>query len=328
MPVRKLEQTLMVSLPGRAPLHMRRLTDNPDGPPVLALHGLLDDGTLFYPQEGQGLAHYLAQHGFDVYVPDFHGPDDGYWMSRTHWLSCRVSDVVTLIMPAILETIQSLRGLMPVYWFVHGWSGTMANHFLVHYPGYRSTINGLIYFGVHRASDDGALSRRVWADGLLTWSDSLLDRLRGLISGRLRRAGLRREFLGIPLDSFSWLQGQSWQDIDASFDYGHALSKGLDYPPALYFASRKDLGYCTPQQVRAFMNEVSARNGRLVILGRREGNLHDYSHREMLTHHDAVRDHFPFMVNWIEEMSRLRYEAIHGDDPHDNGTQRSSARGR
>lgn len=327
MPVRKLEQTLMVSLPGRDPLHIRRLADNPDGPPVMLLHGLLEDGTLFYPREGKGLAHYLAQHGFDVYVPDFHGKG-GNWTPLSRWFSCRVSDAVTLIMPAILEAIENLRGMNPVYWFCHGWGGVLANHFLARYPGHRAAINGLIYFGTYRMASPQALPRRVWADGLHGWSAELLARMRGFIPGRLLRSGPRNQFHGIALDSFSWLQEQSWHDTELPFDYGNALSKGLDYPPALYFASRNDLGYCTPRHVKAFMNEVSAHNGHLVILGEKEGNLHNYSHREMLTHQDAVRDHFPFMVNWIEEMSRLRYEAIHGDDPHDSGTQRSSARGR
>ena len=105
MPVRKLEQSLMVSLPGGDQLHIRRLTDNPDGPPVMLLHGLLEGGTLFYARDGHGLAHFLAQHGFDVFVPDFRGKGRS-WPPVSRWSSYRVNEAVTQDMPAILDAIQ------------------------------------------------------------------------------------------------------------------------------------------------------------------------------------------------------------------------------
>jgi len=326
MPVRKLEQSLMVPLPGGDQLHIRRLADNPDGPPVMLLHGLLEDGTLFYSRDGRGLAHYLAQQGFDVFVPDFRGKGRS-WPPVSRWSSYRVNDAVTQDMPAILDAIQGVRGLLPVYWFAHAWGGVLVSSFLARYPGYRTSINGLIYFGTHRVATRHTLSRLVWVDALWGWVGGLFARLRGYLPGRLLRFGSNNEFHGIPLDSFGWLQGQPWVDPGDQFDYGKALSEGLDYPPALYFASRQDLGYCNPREVKAFMAEVGAHNGRLVILGEKEGNLHNYSHIGMLTHPDATRDHFAFMVNWMQEMSRLRYEAMHGDDSRDSGTHRSSARG-
>lgn len=326
MPVRKIEQSHMVPLPGRGQLHIRRLADNPDGPPVLLLHGLLDDGTLFYCRDGCGLAHYLAQQGFDVYVPDFRGNGCSV-IPLSRWLFCRVNDVVTRDMPAILNTLQDIRGLLPVYWFAHAWGGVLVSSFLARYPGYRTSINGLIYFGTHRMATRYTLNRRVGVDALLGWADDLFVRLRGYVSRRLLRLGSNNEFHGICLDSLGWLLGQPWMHFDAPIDYGKAISEGLDYPPALYFTSRQDLGYCNPRDVKAFMVKVGAYNGRLVVLGEKEGNLHNYSHIGMLTHPDATRDHFPFMINWMQDISRLRYEALCGDDPRDSGTHRSSARG-
>lgn len=325
MPAHKLEQLLMVSLLGGDQLHIRRLAENPDGPPVLLLHGLLEDGTLFYPAEGQGLAHYLAQHGYDVYVPDFRGKGRS-WPPVARLATYCVKDAVTQDLPTILEAIQGVRGRLPVYWFAHAWGGVLASSFLARYPGYRASINGLIYFGTHRVASSRILSRSVWRDGLQGWLAGLWARLVGYIPGRWRRRR-SNEYRGIQLDSFNWLQGQPWIDPSDHFDYGHALSLGLDYPPALYFASRSDLGYCNPKAVRAFMNEVGSHNGRLVILGRQEGNLHNYSHITMLTHPDAARDHFPFMLNWTLEISRLRHEAESGDDPQASDSNRSAARG-
>lgn len=326
MPVSRIEQSLMVSLPAGDQLHIRRLADNPDGPPVLLLHGLLEDGSLFYPAPDQGLAHYLARHGFDVYVPDFRGKGRS-WPPVARLSTYRVNHAVTQDLPAILESIQGVRGRLPVYWFAHAWGGVLASSFLARYPGYRASINGLIYFGTHRVAARAILHRPVWFDGLTGWLRAALARLWWFIPGRLRRRGGSNEFRGIQLDSFNWLQGQPWIDPSDHFDYGKALSQGLNYPPALYFASRRDLGYCNPKAVKAFMTEVGSHNGRLVILGRKEGNQHNYSHIGMLTHPDATRDHFPFMLNWMQEISRLRHEAEFGDDPQASDSNRSAARG-
>lgn len=316
MPVRKLEQTLMVALPGQQQLALRRLADNPDGPPVLLLHGQQEDGTVFLGQQADGLAHFLAQQGFDVYIPFF------------HWGLRRVADLVNADMPALLDAIRGIRGILPTYWFTHRWGGMLANSFLASFPGHRAAINGLVHFGVQRMTTTRSLTSRIWLDGLRGWFLALVARLRGFIPGRLLQRNMRSEFRGIPLDGFGWLQGQGWQYMGETTDYGKALSRGLDYPPALYFIARHDLGYCNPRNVKVFMQAVAARNGRLIVLGKKEGNLHNYSHIQMIAHPDAARDHFSFMLNWLQDMSRLRYEAIHGDDPRDSDAQRSPARGR
>ncbi|HYX81614.1 MAG TPA: alpha/beta fold hydrolase, partial [Gemmatimonadales bacterium] len=40
---------------------------------VFMLHGSIENGRVFYSASGKGLAPYLAQHGFDVFVPDLRG---------------------------------------------------------------------------------------------------------------------------------------------------------------------------------------------------------------------------------------------------------------
>ena len=316
MPAGKLEQRLRVTLPGDQCLTLHRLAENPDGLPVLLLHGLADDASVFLLDSHEGLAHFLARQGFDVYLPDF--------SSLMHWRRQTVGNLVTQKIPAILDTIINLRGSNPCYWFCQGWGGALANRFLATYPGYRTSINGLVHFANLRIMASPGMSKPVWLDGLQGSTAELLSRIRGFIPVRQLRRHARYE--GIALDSFGWLQEKS-----ASHDwlgYGSILSRGLDHPPALYFVTRNDLGYCNPPTVKAYMQQLASHNGRLVILGRKEGNLQDYHHHNMLDHPDAGRDHFPFMVNWIQDMGRLRHEAIHGDDPHDSDARHTPAPGR
>jgi pimeloyl-ACP methyl ester carboxylesterase len=333
MSVRKIEQSIMVSLPALRPavggqqLHLRRLSDNPDAPAVLLLHGLLEDGTIFYSKQGRGLAHFLAEQGFDTFTPDFRGKGRS-WPPVSGWARYRIGNAVNQDIPAILNTIVELKGEFPIFWVAHGWGGVLASSFLARYPAYRAQLNGLVYFGSHRVAQTHNLSRLIWVDALWGWIGSLIARFKGYIPGRSLRIGAEDEFQGIQRDSLNWLHGQEWIDPEDEFNYGEALSHGLDYPPALYFASVSDLAHCSAEDVKGFMREIGNHNGRLVVLGQNVGNKHNYSHIAMLTHPDAVHDHFPFMVNWMLEMNRLRQEAQAGDDPEPRNEDHSTASGK
>lgn len=318
--VRQLEQSLMVPLSGGEQLHVRRLTDNPDAPPVLLLHGLLEDGTVFYSRQGRGLGHFLASQGYDVFIPDLRGKGRS-WPPVSGWARYRIKDAVSQDLPAIAETIYGLKGRFPVFWVGHAWGGVLCSSFLARFPSYRCSINGLIYFGTRRVAVDRNWSRLIWVDGLWGWFGGMMARFKGYIPGRTLKLGAEDEFNDMQQESMQWLSGKPWVDPSDDFDYGRALSDGLDYPPALYFSSAHDLAFSSPDDVKAFMREIGQHNGRLVVLGRNNGNLHDYSLVSMLTHHEAVQDHFPFMVNWMAEMNRLRDEAQLEDHSAQNSDQ-------
>lgn len=327
MSVRTIEQSIMVPLPGGQQLHLRRLTDSSDAPPVLLLHGLLEDGTIFYSRQGRGLAHFLAEQGFDVFIPDLRGKGRS-WPPVSGWATYRVGDAVNQDIPAILDSIKEIKGSAPSFWITHAWGGVLASSFLARYPGQRNGINGLINFGSHRVATQRTLSRLIWVDGLWGWLGSLIARFKGYIPGRSLRIGAQNEFLGIQKDSLDWLHGKDWIDPEDHFNYGAALSEGLNYPPALYFSSSSDLVHCSADDVKGFMREIGHHNGRLVVLGQKLGNRHNYSQISMLTHPDAVHDHFPFMINWMLEMNRLRDEALNGDDPKPKNQGHSTESGK
>ncbi|MBA56252.1 MAG: esterase [Pseudomonadales bacterium] len=327
MSIRTIETSLMVPLPGGQQLHLRRLTDNPDAPAVLLLHGLLEDGTIFYSRDGRGLAHYLAARGFDTYIPDLRGKGRS-WPPVSGWATYRVGDAVNQDIPAILNTIQSVKGSAPVFWITHAWGGVLASSYLARYPEARSSLNGLINFGSHRVAVNRSLARYIWLDGLWGWLARLVAKFKGFIPGRGLKIGSENEFLGIQQDSSNWFRGEDWIDPVDQFDYGEALSKGLSFPPALYFAPSADLARCSAADVKGFMREIGHHNGRLVVLGQNLGNRHNYSQISMLTHPDAVHDHFPFMVNWMLEMNKLREEARSGDDPEPKSQGHSTASGK
>jgi alpha-beta hydrolase superfamily lysophospholipase len=54
-------------------LHLRHIYNETDGPPILMVHGAVENGKIFYTDNGNGLGCFLAKKGFNVYVLDLRG---------------------------------------------------------------------------------------------------------------------------------------------------------------------------------------------------------------------------------------------------------------
>lgn len=40
---------------------------------------------------------------------------------------------------------------------------------------------------------------------------------------------------------------------------------------------------------------------KFTVLSKKNGNLHDYDHVNMLTHRDVERDHAPLILQWVRD---------------------------
>lgn len=308
------EESIMVPLPNGHQLHVRRLCGGSNAVPVLMLHGLLEDGTVFYSRAKRGLAYRVASQGYDVYIPDLRGKGRS-WPHLTDILQYRIVDAVTMDIPRLLEAISLHCGRSPQFWVAHGWGGVLLTSFLARYPQYRSATAGLVYFGTRRVATVSNLHRRVLVDALWGWVAGLVSRIKGFIPGGLLRMGASDEFSSMRKENLAWMEGGAWIDPSDQFNYGSALSEGLEYPPSLYIASKSDISYGNPRDVGAFMREIGSHNGRLIVLDKEGGSQQSYRHTTMLTHPDAENDHFPLVLSWMEEMMRLKDEASQLTNP-------------
>ena len=67
----KPAESLYVKVDGGPQLHLRHFPG--PGHPVFLVHGAIENGRIFYSDNGKGFAPYLQKQGFDVYVLDLRG---------------------------------------------------------------------------------------------------------------------------------------------------------------------------------------------------------------------------------------------------------------
>ena len=296
MPVR--EQSIAVPLASGDVLNLQRFAGSEPGPPVLMLHGAIENGRIFYSGSGKGLAPFLARNGFDVYVADLRGRGKSTPpISRNSGFG--QTEAITEDIPAFIEAIRRIRGNTPQHWVAHSWGGVLFSSVMARFPEYVNTVSSLIYFGSKRTIRVWNFWRVLKVDLVWKWVCPLACSLFGYLPARLLRIGSDSETVRSYQQSADWVKNDAWIDADG-FDYGAAIKK-VSLPPIWYLAAANDHTLGHPDDVRAFMESTGRQECRYTILSRSNGNLHDYDHINMLTHPDAVNDHFPQVLAWLQQ---------------------------
>lgn len=292
----KRQQDRFVAVGGEQ-LYLKRIYCREDGPPVLLLHGVMANGRTFYSDSGRGLAHYLAEAGYDVFVADLRGR--GRSLPKISRASRHgQTETICEDLPALHRHIRELKNGAPLHWMAHSWGGVHMSSCLIRFPELAEQVASLVYFGSKRSVRVRNLNKLVEVDFMWNIASRVLIRLFGYLPARRIRLGADDESDKSHLQSKLWAQPKPWVDSDDGFDYG-AAAQGARLPPALYFAAGNDPCRGHPEDVRRFRDESGPHLSRLRLLSRRVGHLHDYNHVSLLTHPDAIRDHFPLVLAWL-----------------------------
>ena len=318
----KLEQvvaeSIMVPLATGDQLHMKRLRVEGRGAGVVTtvfmLHGVVEDGRVFYSRRGKGLAYFLATHGFDVFVADLRGKGSSWPpLNRQVHVEKGVDDtessngdygaheVVTQDLPALISEMMRITDGAPWTWVTHGWGGVLATAYMARYSQSNHQILSDVHFASRRTVHVNSLRKRLLLDWWWGRWAQWLVRYKGYLPARFWGYGVSDEAAGIHQDMIAWSNQSEWIDKTDGFDYQTAVLAMDSKPASLYFASGSDSGLADPEDIRQFMKHHGDHNGRLVVLGKALGNRRDYSAVEMLVHEEAEQDHFPLVLDWMIE---------------------------
>ncbi len=295
-------ESLFTPVGERDRLHLKRFYREPLGAPVLMFHGAIAHGGVFYSRSGRGLAPYLADRGFDVYVVDWRGRG-GSVPALKRDADYGHGETICEDIGAVAKRVVEIRGRVPQHWIAHSWGGVLLAAHLARFPEWRGVVRSQVYIASKRY-----ISARNWRKFLnidLVWNlvcPSLIA-LFGYLPARELKFAMDNESAKSRRDIARWVKEKGWVDPDDAFDYGDAIKK-IDFPPTLYLAGVADAYLGNPVDVKLFMEEVKAPVAEYRVLGTRYGNKADYDHIELLVHPEAEVDHFPQIVEWIRKYDR------------------------
>ena len=273
----------------------------PEQPRALALllHGMVEDGRIFYSQSGKGLAPFLAERGVLCHSPDLRlrGRSEP---ALAPGLDYSQHQAVTEDIPALLTQLRAEHPDLPLFIISHSWGGVLAASCLARYPQWREHVTGLAHFAAKRVIASGSPAKRLLID--LLW-----DRMGRLAAKWLKRVPAKAMGVGVVdeppslhADNVRWMRGEPWADLTDGFDYAHA-ARSKAWLPSLYFAGSKDRLLGRLADVRAFARELGPHDAQIVLLGKSAGCSRDYGHNDLLTHPQAQVDHFPMLCDWMTQ---------------------------
>lgn len=276
-------------------LHLKRIYEDAQGPPVFLLHGSMENGKIFYSKSLKGYGPFLASKGYDVFIVDMQGRGESTpKMNRKS--SYGQVDVIKTDIPMSMAKIKEIKGDVPIYAAAHSWGGVLL---LAYMARFEHNIKNAVMFGVKRY-----ITVRNWEYfKRLTFGWYFLGKILNPIYGFFPAVKLGAGSDDEPINHYKqinqWLKvGSPWIDNLDGYDYGKALEEKT-LPPLLFVAGKNDTLLGRPEDVKLLMDEVKHAKKDYWFLAKESGNLHDYGHVDMLSHRDAPKDHFIEIRKWI-----------------------------
>jgi predicted alpha/beta hydrolase len=279
-------------------LHIRNIHKTAGGIPVLMLHGAIENGKIFYTESGKGLACYLAEQGFNVYVADFRGRGlstpkiDGDSNFGQH-------ETIVHDIPALIEYVYGLTK-QAMHVICHSWGGVLFGSTLARFPLLLPHIRSQLCFGTKRRVTVWNMERLLKVSLVWRLFTPLVTKKTGYLNAVKFGIGSDNETQQSMVESLDWIKSKAWIDLIDNFDYGKAALE-INWPPTWHITGVKDFALGHAQDVKLFINETSKSEAKFSNLSKKGGYHLDYDHINILTHKNAPKDHFPEIVDWLKQ---------------------------
>ncbi|MCP5468247.1 MAG: alpha/beta fold hydrolase [Deltaproteobacteria bacterium] len=297
-----LQRSYFIKLKTGDVLHLLRIYKDKAAPAVFMLHGSISNGRVFYSKGGKGLGPFLADAGYDVFIADLRGKGQSYPpVSRLS--SYGQTEAILEDIPAFLKKIKQLKKGHPAkYWVAHSWGGVLLASYLARHPKEAREIKAMVFFAVKRSVSVFNWDKFWHLDVLWHRVGPWLTHLWGYLPITTLRLGMDNEPKQFHQHIKQWAKPSPWIDPIDDFDYATEIQK-VKLPPVLNLVGEGDTFMGHPSDVYNFMGEMGLSGQGYHILSRKNGNLHDYDHISILTDPDAMKDHFPLLLEWIKSPS-------------------------
>lgn len=281
---------------------VHQMYQNPDGIPVVMVHGAIENSGIFFSKNGRGFGPYLARNGFNVFVIDLRGK--GYSRPR---IKSGFKDSMDGCINNDLNKIYAFisKKVAPKHSWIsvgHSWGGVLLmSHYARHADKF--PIKKIVLFGAKRRVKINSLVKfRNFMFGFV-----LLGGFLGWLYGfapfkTAMKFGTENEPLHYYHDMVRWVFSKKWIGRDG-FDYAKAFKNKIA-PKVLSITGSNDNYLGEKRDCENFILEAFGSLSKITTLhlSRKNGNMVNYGHNDMLSDKRALNDHFPIILEWINRL--------------------------
>jgi pimeloyl-ACP methyl ester carboxylesterase len=278
---------------------LHRFSTVPGGEVVVLFHGYFEDGRIFYSNNGKGLAPFLASNGFDVFVVDFPGKSESKH-TISQGLDYSQHDIITKMIPTILETIRTLSGKTYLHIGAHSWGGVVVMAYMARFKD--AHLASFFSFGAKRRIGRINVRRLIYIEFGWNVMGNYLCNKHGYLPFKKMRMGNEDEAKSYFKQTSKWIYSRNWIDPYDQFDYTDGF-KNYEAPRSLFITGKGDKILGHPKDVAALKDELHSSISQFEVIGKHTGYKHNYDHINLLTHKDAPSDHFLLIVNFLKKRS-------------------------
>lgn len=269
---------------------IRPRTENARLIPVVLIHGTYCTRSFWVSSKGIGMGAYLAEQGFDVWIPELRG--HGLSPKGPAFSGITAEDQIRHDLPAIQRFVHQLTKT-PAFWIGHSFGGL----FIIAALGMKwidqDAIKGMITFGSQISLGD-----RYLKIPLVAWGLMLLLKLWGHLPAPKLGLGPEIEPAGVIMETIRWkkLFGR-WTDSK-----GRSYWEGLKNVriPVMTFAAANDKND-PAQGCRIMHDHYSSKDSAFIILGKQHGFSKDYDHVGMVVSKEAQMEVWPKIAGWMKD---------------------------
>jgi pimeloyl-ACP methyl ester carboxylesterase len=279
----------------RAELAVSRIRPRSDAAlpyPVILVHGTYCARNFWVSSKGIGMGVYLADQGFDVWIPELRG--HGLSPKGDFYSKFTAEDQIRYDLPAVQAYVFDVTR-SPAFWVGHSFGGlfmiaAMSMKWLDH-----EKVKGMVTFGSQISLGDRYLKIPPVA-----WGIGLLMKSIGHLPAPRLGLGPEIEPAGVILETIRWkkLFGR-WTDSE-----GNSYWDGIRdiTAPVMTLAAAKDKND-PPEGCKIIHDQYGSQDKIFIILGRNFRFSKDYDHVGMIVSKEARAEVWPDVAGWMRDRS-------------------------
>ena len=293
--------------------------------PVILVHGLASNKHSVDLDKRHGLAYFLKQHGYPVFVVNLRGTKQSYHPSKDAYRDICFDDFVFQDAPSIIRRVRELTGAPKVIWIGHSLGAMILQAFLGQKLREHENVACFISLAGpgnwSYLNNDSTWKSLIKSSSLNPWIDfpsigKIVSPLLGRfyfpkkakvyfsknIDHQTARALSANSLENIPTGLLEqlkiWIKNDEEMSVDRKWDYRQGLKNIVI--PSLFMVGKGDM-VVVPSSTKFVWENINSKDKKFVLLSKEDGMSSDYCHVSIITGSKTPQEVFPYILEWIEK---------------------------